>query len=75
MQLKEFPYISVLSRCKSYEKAKKKMTVSEAPNVLTIALKRFQVFVTFKDKILSPMLYEDFNICCVIPVWKIWEAQ
>ncbi|CAL0319303.1 unnamed protein product [Lupinus luteus] len=29
-------------RCKSYEKAKKKLTVSEAPNVLTIALKRFQ---------------------------------
>ncbi|TKY56325.1 Ubiquitin carboxyl-terminal hydrolase 16 [Spatholobus suberectus] len=29
-------------RCKSYEKAKKKMTVLEAPNVLTIALKRFQ---------------------------------
>ncbi|XP_019455632.1 PREDICTED: ubiquitin carboxyl-terminal hydrolase 16-like isoform X3 [Lupinus angustifolius] len=31
-----------MSRCKSYEKAKKKLTVSEAPNVLTIALKRFQ---------------------------------
>ncbi|XP_027368291.1 ubiquitin carboxyl-terminal hydrolase 17-like isoform X2 [Abrus precatorius] len=31
-----------VSRCKSYEKAKKKMTVLEAPNVLTIALKRFQ---------------------------------
>lgn len=30
------------SRCKSYEKAKKKLTVSEAPNILTIALKRFQ---------------------------------
>lgn len=30
------------SRCKSYEKAKKKLTVWEAPNVLTIALKRFQ---------------------------------
>ncbi|KAE9615213.1 putative ubiquitinyl hydrolase 1 [Lupinus albus] len=30
------------TRCKSYEKAKKKLTVSEAPNVLTIALKRFQ---------------------------------
>ncbi|XP_057973797.1 ubiquitin carboxyl-terminal hydrolase 16 [Malania oleifera] len=30
------------SRCKSYEKAKKKLTVLEAPNVLTIALKRFQ---------------------------------
>ncbi|KAK4571907.1 hypothetical protein RGQ29_030347 [Quercus rubra] len=30
------------SRCKSYERAKKKMTIMEAPNVLTIALKRFQ---------------------------------
>ncbi|MFQ6642249.1 hypothetical protein Gotur_018706, partial [Gossypium turneri] len=29
-------------RCNSYEKAKKKLTISEAPNVLTIALKRFQ---------------------------------
>lgn len=31
------------SRCKSYEKAKKKLKIQEAPNVLTIALKRFQV--------------------------------
>ncbi|XP_076891130.1 ubiquitin carboxyl-terminal hydrolase 17-like [Bidens hawaiensis] len=30
------------SRCKSYEKAKKTLTLLEAPNVLTIALKRFQ---------------------------------
>ncbi|GLT70694.1 hypothetical protein SLA2020_427550 [Shorea laevis] len=30
------------SRCKSYVKAKKKLTVSEAPNILTIVLKRFQ---------------------------------
>ncbi|KAL5714276.1 ubiquitinyl hydrolase 1 [Ranunculus cassubicifolius] len=30
------------NRCKSYEKAKKKLTVLEAPNVLTIAFKRFQ---------------------------------
>lgn len=30
------------SRCKSYERAKKKLTIMEAPNVLTIALKRFQ---------------------------------
>ncbi|XP_071925936.1 ubiquitin carboxyl-terminal hydrolase 16-like [Coffea arabica] len=30
------------SRCKSYEKAKKKLRVLEAPNILTIALKRFQ---------------------------------
>ncbi|KAF2283902.1 hypothetical protein GH714_017041 [Hevea brasiliensis] len=30
------------SRCKSYVKAKKKLTVLEAPNILTIVLKRFQ---------------------------------
>ncbi|CAO2188605.1 unnamed protein product [Urochloa humidicola] len=30
------------SRCKSYERAKKKLTIEEAPNVLTIALKRYQ---------------------------------
>ncbi|XP_059459905.1 ubiquitin carboxyl-terminal hydrolase 16 [Corylus avellana] len=30
------------SRCQSYERAKKKLTVMEAPNILTIALKRFQ---------------------------------
>ncbi|XP_044475523.1 ubiquitin carboxyl-terminal hydrolase 16-like isoform X2 [Mangifera indica] len=29
-------------RCKSYQKAKKKLTILEAPNILTIALKRFQ---------------------------------
>ncbi|CAI0467829.1 unnamed protein product [Linum tenue] len=29
-------------RCKSYEKAKKKLTILKAPNILTIALKRFQ---------------------------------
>ncbi|PPD72416.1 hypothetical protein GOBAR_DD30681 [Gossypium barbadense] len=28
--------------CKCYEKAKKKLTILEAPNILTIALKRFQ---------------------------------
>ncbi|CAI9775895.1 unnamed protein product [Fraxinus pennsylvanica] len=30
------------SRCRSYQKAKKKLRVLEAPNVLTIVLKRFQ---------------------------------
>ncbi|KAL0350159.1 UNVERIFIED_CONTAM: Ubiquitin carboxyl-terminal hydrolase 17 [Sesamum radiatum] len=30
------------SRCKSYEKAKKELTVLEAPNILTIVLKRFR---------------------------------
>ncbi|KAL0890978.1 hypothetical protein Bca101_014961 [Brassica carinata] len=29
-------------RCKSYERAKKKLKIAEPPNVLTIALKRFQ---------------------------------
>ncbi|XP_051188165.1 ubiquitin carboxyl-terminal hydrolase 17 isoform X3 [Lolium perenne] len=29
-------------RCNSYERAKKKLTISEAPNILTIALKRYQ---------------------------------
>ena len=33
----------VLTRCRSYEKAKKKLMVLEAPNILTIVLKRFQV--------------------------------
>ncbi|VAI33232.1 unnamed protein product [Triticum turgidum subsp. durum] len=30
------------TRCKSYERGKKKLTISEAPNILTIALKRYQ---------------------------------
>ncbi|XP_042023034.1 ubiquitin carboxyl-terminal hydrolase 17-like, partial [Salvia splendens] len=30
------------NRCKSYEKAKKKLTILEAPNVLTVVLKRFR---------------------------------
>ncbi|KAI4328140.1 hypothetical protein L6164_020522 [Bauhinia variegata] len=30
------------NRCKSYEKARKKLTVLEAPNILTVVLKRFQ---------------------------------
>ncbi|KAG0492381.1 hypothetical protein HPP92_005779 [Vanilla planifolia] len=31
------------SRCKSFERAKKRLSVFQAPNVLTIALKRFQL--------------------------------
>ena len=30
------------NRCKSYVKAQKRLTVHEAPNVLTIVLKRFR---------------------------------
>ncbi|KAH0681635.1 hypothetical protein KY284_022720 [Solanum tuberosum] len=48
--LKQFTHTETLDgenkyrcgRCKSYEKAKKKLKVVEAPNVLTVALKRFQ---------------------------------
>ncbi|XVE95199.1 hypothetical protein REPUB_Repub02eG0075800 [Reevesia pubescens] len=40
------------SRCKSYEKAKKKLTILDAPNVLTIALKRFQVHLSIKNAVL-----------------------
>jgi ubiquitin carboxyl-terminal hydrolase 36/42 len=43
--------IIILFRCRSYEKAKKKLTILEAPNVLTIALKRFQVDLEIKDGI------------------------
>ncbi|CAI9296555.1 unnamed protein product [Lactuca saligna] len=43
------------SKCKSYEKAKKELTLLEAPNVLTIALKRFQVEqYTMIDSSLGP---------------------
>lgn len=36
--------ILISFRCKSYVKAKKRLSILEAPNILTIALKRFQVF-------------------------------
>ncbi|XP_021758930.1 ubiquitin carboxyl-terminal hydrolase 17-like isoform X1 [Chenopodium quinoa] len=44
------------SRCKSYEKAKKKLTVSQAPNILTIVLKRFQAgnFTKLKKAVQFP---------------------
>jgi ubiquitin carboxyl-terminal hydrolase 36/42 len=35
--------------CKSYERAKKKLKITEPPNVLTIALKRFQVTYIFNE--------------------------
>ncbi|KAL0352442.1 UNVERIFIED_CONTAM: Ubiquitin carboxyl-terminal hydrolase 16 [Sesamum calycinum] len=44
-------------RCKSYEKAKKKLRVSEAPNILTIALKRFQVQSVELKKVLLEDAY------------------
>lgn len=33
----------LFARCKDYVKAWKRLTVKRAPNILTIALKRFQV--------------------------------
>ncbi|KAG4402510.1 hypothetical protein GLYMA_02G213400v4 [Glycine max] len=51
-------------RCKSYEKAKKKMTVLEAPNVLTIALKRFQVTAVELESVLAKGAYMLFYSRC-----------
>ncbi|KAL0342983.1 UNVERIFIED_CONTAM: Ubiquitin carboxyl-terminal hydrolase 17 [Sesamum angustifolium] len=45
------------SRCKSYEKAKKKLTVLEAPNILTIVLKRFRVSRVDLETVLSVEAY------------------
>ncbi|KNA20404.1 hypothetical protein SOVF_052480 [Spinacia oleracea] len=44
------------SRCKSYEKAKKKLTIFQAPNILTIVLKRFQAgnFTKLKKRVQFP---------------------
>ncbi|KMT08626.1 hypothetical protein BVRB_6g139030 [Beta vulgaris subsp. vulgaris] len=44
------------NRCKSYEKAKKKLTVFQAPNILTIVLKRFQAgnFTKLKKPVQFP---------------------
>lgn len=44
------------SRCKSYGKAKKKLTVLQAPNILTIVLKRFQAsnFTKLKKRVQFP---------------------
>ncbi|KAB5568758.1 hypothetical protein DKX38_002551 [Salix brachista] len=50
-------------RCRSYEKAKKKLTILEAPNVLTIALKRFQVDLEIKDGIFYPLLQANPYFC------------
>lgn len=52
-------------RCRSYERAKKKLTVQEAPNILTIALKRFQVF----DNPVYPSIFYSswcFQIYCLL---------
>jgi len=38
-----------LKRCAGYVRARKELSIHEAPNILTIVLKRFQVSITFKD--------------------------
>ncbi|EYU39312.1 hypothetical protein MIMGU_mgv1a001469mg [Erythranthe guttata] len=45
-------------RCKSYEKAKKKLTVIEAPNILTIVLKRFRSGNS--EKLSKPIQFPEF---------------
>ncbi|KAJ9673990.1 hypothetical protein PVL29_023506 [Vitis rotundifolia] len=51
-------------RCKSYEKAKKKLTVSEAPNILTIALKRFQVILLIEEDFFTLRWLYRFLLLC-----------
>ena len=58
--------VLVLFRCKSYEKAKKKLTILEAPNVLTIALKRFQVHLSIKNAVLLFVLCRFLQLKCVL---------
>jgi len=41
-----FLNLFTFTRCNSYERAQKKLTILEAPNILTIALKRYQVPLT-----------------------------
>ncbi|KAL0423147.1 UNVERIFIED_CONTAM: Ubiquitin carboxyl-terminal hydrolase 17 [Sesamum radiatum] len=45
------------SRCKSYQKAKKKLTILDAPNILTIVLKRFRVTHVDLETVLSTEAY------------------
>lgn len=35
-------------RCAAYVRARKQLSIHEAPNILTIVLKRFQVSIRFK---------------------------
>ncbi|KAE8793010.1 Ubiquitin carboxyl-terminal hydrolase 16 [Hordeum vulgare] len=42
VELRPFGLCNLGNRCKTYERGKKKLTISEAPNILTIALKRYQ---------------------------------
>lgn len=35
-------------RCAGYVKARKELSIHEAPNILTIVLKRFQVSITYR---------------------------
>ncbi|KAL5668268.1 hypothetical protein ACJX0J_020489, partial [Zea mays] len=69
------------SRCKSYERAKKKLTIEEAPNILTIALKRYQSgkFGKISKAIRFP---ETLNIVCymnpdtddISPVYSLYAV-
>jgi hypothetical protein len=46
MCINTFQFGLLCRRCNAYVKADKRLTLHEAPNVLTIALKRFQVCLT-----------------------------
>jgi ubiquitin carboxyl-terminal hydrolase 36/42 len=48
--------------CNSFVNAHKRLTVYEAPNILTVALKRFQV-IQFSICIFTSFLFSQFTIC------------
>lgn len=54
-------YASPLCRCNDYVKAWKRLTVRHAPNILTIALKRFQVCVVASCSTMQIWFY---NVQC-----------
>lgn len=71
--------LTVLFRCKSYEKAKKKLTVLEEPNILTIVLKRFEVvlflFFNFKFNFVLLMCFCSTTCACSLGTLGSWISQ
>lgn len=66
-----------VSSCKSYERAKKKLKITEPPNVLTIALKRFQVIYIFNEDPVPSVFSYLFTISLhlILKGREIREAQ
>jgi hypothetical protein len=53
--------IMFLRRCNDYVKARKHLSVNQAPNILTITLKRFQVRTVICYRTISISLFYNFS--------------